>query len=75
MSKHKITLHVELTDHGEQDKTQTLLAIAEGMVRHATEDYGIQEYEDGVPQGDGGYDGPFVTIARAEVAGLKHEEG
>jgi hypothetical protein len=74
MTKHKIVVSIELTDSGAQDRTQTLLAIAEGIVRNATEDYGIQGYEDGVPQADGGYDGPFVTLAIAKVQGLKHEE-
>lgn len=74
MSKHGIMVTIHLTDFGEQDRTQTLLALAEGIVRHAVEDYGIQGYEDGMPQGDGGYDGPFVTLAIAKVQGLEHEE-
>ena len=67
MTHHRIIVDIEMTDNGKQDKVGTLKAIAEGIVRNATEDYGITEYEDGVPKGDGGYDGPFVTSAKAQV--------
>jgi hypothetical protein len=74
VSKHRIILEVEMTDHGKQPLQKTLAAIAEGMVRNATEDYGIRGYEDGVPVGDGGYDGPFVTAAWTTRPGRMPEE-
>ena len=67
MTKHTITVQIELSEHGAQSRDSTLQAIIEGIVRNATEDYGIREYEDGVPVGDGGYDGPFVIHAEAKA--------
>lgn len=67
MSHHRIVVDIELTDNGKQDKMETLMAIAGGIARNATEDYGITEYEDGVPMGDGGFDGPFVTSVKTQV--------
>lgn len=64
MSKHQITIELELTEAGEGQSAETLDAIVEGMIRNACEDYGIVSYDYGTPQGSGGFDGPFVTSAR-----------
>ena len=63
MSKHKIIFSVELGG-GDGDQ-MALAAIREGMIRNATEDYGIQGYEEGVALGNGGYEGPFIMNIQA----------
>lgn len=61
MSKHTIILELELDDSGDPDKESTLLAIAEGAVRNAREDY------EGEAEDLGGYEGPYITDITAYV--------
>jgi len=63
MSKHTITIEVELSEASGLRQQEVLENIAGSMTRAATEGWGIASYYDGKPEGHGGYEGPFVISA------------
>ena len=64
MSKHTITIEVELTDDPTREPRLVLDTIASRIIEQLTEEYGITSYEGGQPSGLMGYDGPFVVRAQ-----------
>jgi hypothetical protein len=73
MSKHTIILEVELDDSG-TDKEGTLMAIAEGAVRNAKEDYQTEAVDEaGIPTRYDGYQGPFINEIEGFVVNDDHE--
>lgn len=66
MSKHVFTVAVELTNDDDHSTKSVLKQMAERITSNLTEEFGIGYYEDGLPLGHGGFEGPFVT--KVEVA-------
>jgi hypothetical protein len=63
MTKHTITIEIDLTEDTTRDSRLVLDGIANAAIEHLTDNYGITSYEGGQPAGYAGYDGPFVTRA------------
>ena len=64
MSKHTITIEIDLTEDPTRDERLVLDTLANTLIEKLTEDYGITAYCGGEPSGYGGYDGPFVIRAQ-----------
>jgi hypothetical protein len=64
MSRHTITIELDLTEDPTRDERLVLDGIAQHMIENLTGNYGITEYEGGQPSGFAGYDGPFVVRAQ-----------
>ena len=67
MTKHTITVEVTLTEGAAPVVENTLTNMSFSILRTITSGWGITGYEDGIPEGHGGYDGPFVTAAKATI--------
>jgi hypothetical protein len=64
MSKHTITIEIDLTEDPTRDPRLVLDDIANAVIENLTENYGIISYQGGQPEGYAGYDGPFVIRAQ-----------
>ena len=64
MSKHTITIELDLTEDPVRDPRLVLDGIANAVIENLTENYGIISYQGGQPEGYAGYDGPFVVRAQ-----------
>lgn len=63
MSKHTITIEIDLTEDRTRDPLLVLDTIAREAIGYMTSNYGILSYEGGQPEGYAGYDGPFIIRA------------
>ncbi len=64
MSKHTITIEIDLTEDPTRDTRLVLDDLARAWIEYLTENYGITAYQGGQPEGFAGYDGPFMIRAQ-----------
>ena len=66
VSKHILTVSVELTSGEIAEKKEVLRGIRERLLANVTEEFGVEGYEGGKPFGLMGFEGPFVIRAEVE---------